>query len=313
MSNKFTNKKIFLAGKNGLLGSAIYKVLIKNENKAIILKPNSNELNLANFLETDRWFKKNRPHYVILAAAKAGGILDNMKNPVNYMMDNIKIQTNVIECSYKYNVKKLIFIGSSCVYPKFSKNPIVESSLLEGKLEETNQWYAITKIHGIKMCQAFHDQFNCNFSSVMPCNLFGVNDKFSDNNSHVIPALIKKFHNAKVKNKKKVEVWGSGKVKREFLFSEDCAKAIYLILKSNKYFDLINIGSGKDISIKNLSKKIKNIINYRGDIKFNKKMPDGVKKKKLDIKKIKKLGWKEEVSLSEGIKLVYSDFMKNHL
>jgi len=313
MSNKFTNKKIFLAGKNGLLGSAIYKVLIKNENKSIILKPNSNELNLANFLETDRWFKKNRPHYVILAAAKAGGILDNMNNPVNYMMDNIKIQTNVIECSYKYKIKKLIFIGSSCVYPKFSKNPIVESSLLEGKLEETNQWYAITKIHGIKMCQAFHDQFNCNFSSVMPCNLFGINDKFSDNNSHVIPALIKKFHNAKVKNKKKVEVWGSGKVKREFLFSEDCAKAIYLILKSNKYFDLINIGSGKDISIKNLSKKIKNIINYRGDIKFNKKMPDGVKKKKLDIKKIKKLGWKEEVSLSEGIKLVYSDFMKNHL
>ena len=163
------------------------------------------------------------------------------------------------------------------------------------------------------MCQAFHDQFNCNFSSVMPCNLFGINDKFSDNNSHVIPALIKKFHNAKVKNKKKAEVWGSGKVKREFLFSEDCAKAIYLILKSKKYFDLINIGSGKDISIKNLSKKIKNIINYRGDIKFNKKMPDGVKKKKLDIKKIKKLGWKEEVSLSEGIKLVYSDFMKNHL
>jgi len=313
MSNKFTNKKIFLAGKNGLLGSAIYKVLIKNENKAIILKPNSNELNLANFLETDRWFKKNRPHYVILAAAKAGGILDNMKNPVNYMMDNIKIQTNVIECSYKYNVKKLIFIGSSCVYPKFSKNPIVESSLLEGKLEETNQWYAITKIHGIKMCQAFHDQFNCNFSSVMPCNLFGFNDKFSDNNSHVIPALIKKFHNAKVKNKKNVEVWGSGKVKREFLFSEDCARAIYLILKSNKYFDLINIGSGKDISIKNLSKKIKSIINYPGDIKFNKKMPDGVKKKKLDIKKIKKLGWKEEVSLSYGIRLVYSDFLKNHL
>jgi GDP-L-fucose synthase len=313
MSNKFTNKKIFLAGKNGLLGSAIYKVLIKNENKAIILKPNSNELNLAKFLETDRWFKKNKPHYVILAAAKAGGILDNMNNPVNYMMDNIKIQTNVIECSYKYKIKKLIFIGSSCVYPKFSKNPIVESSLLEGKLEETNQWYAITKIHGIKMCQAFHDQFNCNFSSVMPCNLFGINDKFSDNNSHVIPALIKKFHNAKVKNKKKAEVWGSGKVKREFLFSEDCAKAIYLILKSNKYFDLINIGSGKDISIKNLSKKIKNIINYRGDIKFNKKMPDGVKKKKLDIKKIKKLGWKEEVSLSEGIKLVYSDFLKNHL
>jgi GDP-L-fucose synthase len=249
---------------------------------------------------------------VILAAAKAGGILDNMKNPVNYMMDNIKIQTNVIECSYKYNVKKLIFIGSSCVYPKFSKNPIVESSLLEGRLEETNQWYAITKIHGIKMCQAFHDQFNCNFSSVMPCNLFGINDKFSDNNSHVIPALIKKFHNAKVKNKKNVEVWGSGKVKREFLFSEDCAKAIYLILKSNKYFDLINIGSGKDISIKNLSKKIKSIINYLGDIKFNKRMPDGVKKKKLDIKKIKKLGWKEEVSLSSGIRLVYSDFLKNH-
>lgn len=313
MSNNFTNKKIFLAGKKGLLGSAIHKVLIKNENKAIILKPNSNELNLENFLETDRWFKKNRPHYVILAAAKSGGILDNMNNPVNYMMSNIKIQTNVIESSFKYKIKKLIFIGSSCVYPKFSKNPIVESSLLGGKLEETNQWYAITKIHGIKMCQAFHDQFNCNFSSVMPCNLFGINDKFSSNNSHVIPALIKKFHNAKVKNKKNVEVWGSGKVKREFLFSEDCARAIYLILKSNKYFDLINIGSGKDISIKNLSKKIKNIINYQGDIKFNKKMPDGVKKKKLDIKKIKKLGWKEEVTLSEGIKLVYSDFLKNHL
>lgn len=313
MNNTFKNKKIFIAGGRGLLGSAIYKVLIKNENKAIILKPNSTELDLSNLSKTNLWFKKNRPNYVILAAAKAGGILDNMKSPVNYMLDNIKIQTNVIECSYKYKVKKLIFIGSSCVYPKFSKNPIKEDSLLEGRLEETNQWYAITKIHGIKMCQAFHNQFNCNFSSVMPCNLFGINDKYNENNSHVIPALIKKFYFAKVNKKKSAEVWGSGKVKREFLFAEDCARAIYLILKSKEYFDLINIGSGKEISIKDLSEKIKKIVNFNGCIKYNKKMPDGVKQKKLDIKKIKKLGWKEEISLSEGIKLVYSNFLKNYL
>ena len=286
----FRNKKIFIAGKNGLLGSAIYKIFKKKEPNSKLLIPSSKSLDLKNLSKTEKWFKKNKPDYVILAAARAGGILDNMKNPTNFMIDNIKIQTNIITLSYKYKVKKLMFIGSSCVYPKNAKNPIKEKDLLAGKLEETNQWYAITKIHGLKFCQAYKKQFNSNFVSVMPTNLYGYNDKYGQS-SHVIPALIKKFLIAIKKKDKFVEVWGSGKPKREFLFADDCADAIHFLMKRDKYFELINIGNKNDITIKKLAILIKKKTNYDGKIIFNTSMPDGVMQKKLDISKLQNLGW----------------------
>ena len=306
----FKNKKIFIAGKNGLLGSAIYKVFKTKEPRAKYLIPSSKQLDLTNLNKTENWFKINRPDYVVIAAAKASGILDNMKSPTFYMVDNIKIQTNLISLSHKYKVRKLIFIGSSCIYPKFSKNPIKEENLLNGFLEETNQWYAITKIHGIKFCEAYKNQFNSNFVSVMPTNLYGINDKYDEKTSHVIPALIKKFLIAKKKKKKIVEIWGSGNPKREFLFSEDCAEAIYTIMKRDKYYNLINIGSDEEIKIKDLALMIKKITNYKGNIIFNKKMPDGVKQKKLDITKLKKLGWRQKTNLKDGIQIVINEISK---
>ncbi len=309
----FKNKKIFIAGRSGLLGSAIYRVFKKKEPLAKLLTPPSKALDLTNLSKTENWFKKNKPEYVILAAAKAAGIYDNINNPTTYMVDNIKIQTNIITLSHKYNIKKLIFIGSSCIYPKFSKNPIKEESLLDGALEDTNQWYAITKIHGIKFCEAFKKQFNSNFISVMPTNLYGINDKFYDDKvSHVIPALIKKFLVAKKNKSKKVEIWGTGNPKREFLFADDCAEAIYTIIRKKLYFKLINIGSDEEIKIKDLALLIKKIINFNGKLKFNKNMPDGVKQKKLDITKLKKLGWKQKINLEKGIKIVVNE-MSNRI
>ena len=306
----FRNKKIFIAGKNGLLGNSIKKIFKIKEPYSKLLTPSSKDLDLTNLTKTEKWFKKHKPDYVIIAAAKAAGILDNIQRPTIYMIDNIKIQTNLIYLSHKYKVKKLIFIGSSCIYPKYAKNPIKEESLLSGALEETNQWYAITKIHGVKFCQAYKKQFNSNFISVMPTNLYGVNDKYDEQTSHVIPALIKKFLFEKKKKSKSVEIWGSGSPKREFLFSEDCAEAIHKIMKRNKYYDLINVGSDEEIKIKDLALKIKKITNFRGDLKFNKKMPDGVMQKKLDITKIKKLGWKQKINLNEGIKLIVNEISK---
>lgn len=306
----FRNKKIFIAGKNGLLGNAIKKVFKIKEPHSKLLTPSSKDLDLTNLTKTEKWFKKHKPDYVIIAAAKAAGILDNIQRPTIYMIDNIKIQTNLISLSHKYKVKKLIFIGSSCIYPKYAKNPIKEESLLSGALEETNQWYAITKIHGVKFCQAYKKQFNSNFVSVMPTNLYGIHDKYDEKTSHVIPALIKKFLIAKKKKNKNVEIWGSGNPRREFLFSEDCAEAIYIIMKRDKYYNLINIGSDEEIKIKDLAILIKKITNYKGNIIFNKKMPDGVKQKKLDITKLKKLGWKQKTSLKDGIQIVINEISK---
>jgi len=306
----FKNKKIFIAGKNGLLGSAIFRFFKNKESNSKLLTPTSKELDLTNLVKTEKWFKKNKPDYVILAAAKAAGIYDNMHSPTKYMIDNIKIQTNVITLCHKHNVKKLMFIGSSCIYPKFAKNPIKEDSLLTASLEETNQWYAITKIHGVKCCEAYKKQFNSNFISVMPTNLYGINDKYDEKISHVIPALIKRFLLAKKNMKKTVEVWGSGNPKREFLFADDCASAIYFIMKRDLKIDLVNIGSDKDISIKELAQTIKKIINYNGKILFNRSMPDGVLRKKLDISKLKNLGWKPSVKLQDGIKRVVDEISK---
>jgi GDP-L-fucose synthase len=300
-------KKIYIAGHSGFLGSAILKIFREKEKKFKFLLTSRKELDLRDTNNVNKWFRLNKPNYVIVAAAAAGGIMDNIKNPVKYILDNILIQTNIINSSHKYNVKKLIFIGSSCVYPKFSKIPIKETSLLTGQLEPTNQWYAISKIHGIKLCEAINIQYKKSFFSVMPTNLYGPNDKY-DERSHVIAALIKRFHDAKINKKKKVVVWGTGNPKREFLYVDDCGYAIYKIFNSRSKQKLINIGTGKDISIYKLALLIKKVIGFRGNIVFDRKKPDGVKIKTLDISLIRKIGWKPKVDLEEGLKKTYENY-----
>ena len=300
-------KKIYIAGHSGFLGSAILKIFREKEKKFKFLLTSRKKLDLRDTNNVNKWFRLNKPNYVIIAAAVAGGIMDNIKNPVKYILDNILIQTNIINSSHKYNVKKLIFIGSSCVYPKFSKIPIKETSLLTGQLEPTNQWYAISKIHGIKLCEAINIQYKKSFFSVMPTNLYGPNDKY-DERSHVIAALIKRFHDAKINKKKEVVVWGTGNPKREFLYVDDCGYAIYKIFNSRSKQKLINIGTGKDISIYKLALLIKKVIGFRGNIVFDKKKPDGVKIKTLDISLIRKIGWKPKVDLEEGLKKTYENY-----
>lgn len=300
--------KVFITGHKGLLGSSIFKELKKKKNIKILTVDRKN-LDLENYQKLEKWFKNNKPDFVINAAAKAGGIEDNDKYPVDYMIINIKIQTNLIDLSHKYKVKKFLFIGSSCIYPKFSKVPIKETELLKGELEPTNQWYALTKIHGVKLCEALNKQYGLNYSCVMPTNLFGPNDKY-DERSHVIPALIKRMHFAKVNNKKYVKVWGDGRPKREFLYVNDCAKIICKFLFDKKYYKLVNIGTGKDISIKQLAEIIKKVVGFNGKIKFDKKMPNGVMRKTLDISKIKKLRLNNFTDFQNAMKLTYNDFLK---
>lgn len=301
-------KKLYIAGHQGMLGSAIYRIV--NKKNIRILSATKKQLNLENFNQVEKWFKKNRPDYVIIAAAKAGGILDNSKYPVDYMLVNIKIQTNIISLSHKYNVKKLIFIGSSCIYPKFSKTPIKETELLTGSLEPTNQWYALSKIHGVKLCEAYNKQYKSNFSCVMPTNLFGPNDKY-DERSHVIPALIKRIHHAKINKIPFVKVWGNGKPKREFMYVEDCAKIICKILFRKKYYKLVNIGTGQEITIKQLARIICKIINYKGKIKFDTKMPNGVMRKILDNSIIKKIKLDKFMNFEKALALTYKSYLKS--
>jgi len=301
------NKKLFIAGHQGMLGSAIYKIIKKKNIR--ILSATKKQLNLENFIQVEKWFKKNRPNYVIIAAAKAGGILDNSKYPVDYMLVNIKIQINIISLSHKYNVEKLIFVGSSCIYPKLSKNPIKEEELLTGSLEPTNQWYALSKIHGVKLCEAYHKQYKRNYSCVMPTNLYGPNDKYGDS-AHVIPALIKRMHEAKINKKKYIEVWGDGRPKREFMYVEDCAKVICKILFSKRYYPIINIGTRNEVTIKYLAEKISKIVGFKGKIKFDTKKPNGTMRKLLDISKIKNLKNISFTDFEIGLKITYKDFIR---
>ncbi|MBN1445124.1 MAG: GDP-L-fucose synthase [Candidatus Omnitrophica bacterium] len=303
--------KIYIAGHTGLVGSAVLKELTRKGYKNLVFK-SSKELDLKNQKETEVFFKKERPEYVFLCAAKVGGILANSSYPAQFIYENLAIQNNVIHFSYKYGARKLLFLGSSCIYPKLAVQPIKENSLLSGYLEETNKPYAVAKIAGITMCQSYNAQYKTNFISAMPTNLYGPGDRFDAETSHVIPALLLNFHRAKKENKKFAVVWGTGKPRREFLYIEDLAKALVFLMKFYNGPDIINVGTGEDISIKELAYIIKEVVGFKGSIRFDASKPDGTPRKLLDVSNIRSLGWQPEIPLEEGLKKEYRWFLKNY-
>ena len=308
MKNNKSKTKIWIAGHNGMVGSAILRNLKRKKFNLLTVSKDKLDLRVQN--DVEKWLGKNKPDIIFLAAARVGGILENNNYPADFISDNLQIQTNVITSAYKIKVKKIIFLGSACVYP-ISNKPIKETDLLSGRLEPTNRAYSVAKIAGIEMCRFFSEQYGLNYLSVQPNNLYGPNDNFSAKSGHVIPALIKKMYDAKIKNKKICEIWGSGKPKREFLFVDDLAEALFFILEKYKQLEPINIGSGSEITMEDLAIKIKKIIGFNGKLIFNKKYPDGVNRKFLDSSKIKKLGWEPKTSLDKGLKLTVDWFIKN--
>lgn len=302
------NAKIYIAGHRGMVGSAIHRKLAK-EGYTDIVTRTSKELDLRDQVAVKEFFEQEKPDYVFLAAAKVGGIVANNTYRADFLYENLAIQNNVIHQSYKQGVKKLMFLGSSCIYPKLAPQPLKEEYLLTGLLEETNEPYAIAKIAGIKMCEAYRAQYGCNFISVMPTNLYGFNDNYHPENSHVLPALIRRFHEAKINETPQVTIWGSGSPLREFLFADDLAEACYYLMQNYDEPTLINIGTGEDISIKDLALLIKKVIGYEGTLTFDSSKPDGTPRKLMDVSKLHKLGWKHKVELEQGIKLAYEDFL----
>jgi GDP-L-fucose synthase len=298
------NSKIYIAGHNGMVGSAIWRNL-ESKGYFNLLGKDKDELDLLNQQDVIDLFKKEKPQYVILAAAKVGGILANNAKRAQFIYENLMIQANIIHQSYLFGVEKLLFLGSSCIYPKFAPQPMNENYLMTGILEETNEPYAIAKIAGIKMCEAYRDQYGCNFISVMPTNLYGLNDNYDLNNSHVLPALIRKFHEAKLAGQEFVEIWGTGDPKREFLHADDMASACVFIMQNYNESKFLNIGCGEDISIRELALLIKRIVGYKGNMIFDKTKPDGTPRKLLDITRLKATGWKPTISLEEGIADIY--------
>jgi len=298
------NSKIYIAGHKGLVGSAITRLLQKEGYKNLILKTRQ-ELDLLNQQAVSDFFKKEKPKYVFLAAAKVGGIMANQTYPANFIYENLQIQTNIIHNSYLNGIKKLLFLGSSCIYPKLAPQPLKEKYLLTGDLEPTNKPYSLAKIAGIATCQSYNKQYKTNFISVMPTNIYGPNDNFDLQNAHALPALIRKFHEAKLNNKKEVVVWGSGKAKREFLYTDDLADACLFLMKNYNSSEIINIGTGEDLSIRELTEKIKETVGYDGKIVWDKTKPDGTPRKLLDVSKITKLGWKYKIGLENGLKITY--------
>lgn len=303
------DNKIYIAGHNGLVGSALLKKL-KNEGYTNIIVKNRQELDLENQSHTKEFFYKERPEYVFLCAALVGGIHDNNTRRADFIYKNLQIQNNIIHCSYKFNVKKLLFLGSSCIYPKNSPQPIKEEYLLTSELEKTNEPYAISKIAGVKMCESYREQYNCNFISVMPTNLYGSEkDNYDLEKSHVFAAMIRKFHDAKVNNTD-VNLWGDGTIYREFLHVDDLANALLFLMLNYNEKEHINIGSGKDLTIYDLAMKIKNIVNFQGNINWDKSKPNGTYRKLLDVSKINNLGWQHKINLDDGIKMTYEIFLK---
>ncbi len=306
------NSKIFLAGHKGLVGSAVLRKLLKDKYNNIIIA-DKKKLNLLDQNKVFKFLKKKKPDIVIIAAARVGGILHNTTHGADFIYQNLQIQNNLIHGSFKNKVKKIIFLGSSCIYPKFSKQPIKESYLLDGKLEETNTSYATAKIAGVKMCEAYNNQYKTNYICLMPSNVYGPNDNYDSLNSHFFPALIKKAHECKIKNKKYLEVWGTGKSFRELIYVDDVADACIFFMNKKTKETLINIGSGKDMRIKDYAKFIINKLNLDVKLKFNLSKPDGVFRKLLDISIAKKYGWKAKTSLSKGFDFTYEAFLKNKI
>lgn len=296
---------IFVAGHQGMVGASLVRRLNK-EGFHNLLTRSSAALDLRNQQKVDAFFAAERPDYVFLAAAKVGGIKANHVYQAEFLYDNLMIQCNVLKAAQQYGVKKLLFLGSSCIYPKYAAQPIQESSLLTGPLEESNQWYALAKISGIDLCKAYHQQYGCRFISVMPTNLYGPGDNYNLETSHVLPALLRKFHEAKKYKLASVTLWGSGHPKREFMHVDDCADACLFLMENYEDTDIVNIGVGTDLSILSLAHKIKALVGYEGDIVFDASVPDGTPRKWLDVSKINGLGWKANISLSEGLASVYA-------
>lgn len=305
--------KIFVAGHRGMVGSAIVRNLKYNGYSNLVLRTSA-QLDLTDCNAVSRFFDKEKPDYIFLAAAKVGGIMANQLYKADFIYANMMIQSNVIHQAYKTGVTKLLFLGSSCIYPKLAKQPIKESYLLTGLLEETNDAYAIAKIAGIKMCEAYRDQYGCNFISLMPTNLYGPNDNYDLDKSHVLPSLLKKICNAKQNDDTEAIVWGSGRPRREFLHVDDLANACIFLMNSYNDSDIINIGSGTDISISELAHLIQKIVGYQGTLVFDKSKPDGTPRKLLDVSKLTDLGWKYSIKLEEGIISTYLDYWdKNYI
>jgi GDP-L-fucose synthase len=303
--------KIYVAGHRGMVGSAIVRKLQKEGFNNLLLRTSS-ELDLRNQVAVQEFMLEEKPDYVFLAAAKVGGILANNTYRAEFIYDNIMIQSNLIHASYLNGVKKLLFLGSSCIYPKMAPQPLKEDYLLTGELEYTNEPYAIAKIAGIKMCDSYRAQYGCNFISVMPTNLYGPNDNYSLQNSHVLPALIRKFHEAKLKNEPAVVMWGTGNPRREFLHADDLADACFFLMQQYNEPGLINIGTGEDITIKDLALMVKDVVGYTGNIEHDLSKPDGTPRKLMSVDKLHSLGWKARIDLREGIEAVYREFAQKH-
>lgn len=302
--------KIYVAGHGGLVGSAIVRRLKKDGYLNLLLKTR-NELDLLSQLAVSEFFEKEKPDYVFLAAAKVGGILANKSRKADFIYENLQIQNNLIGGAWKSNVKKLLFLGSSCIYPKMCPQPIKEEYFMTGPLEETNDAYAIAKIAGIKMCQSFNKQYGTKFISVMPTNLYGPGDNFDLESSHVLPAMIRKFHEAKVCRAKEVVLWGTGSPKREFLYVDDLADAVVFLMKNYSQSEIVNIGTGEDLSIKELAETIRTVIGFEGNIVWDTRKPDGTPRKWLDVDKLNSLGWKYSITLPDGIRTTYEWFFDN--
>jgi GDP-L-fucose synthase len=306
MMNK--SAKIYVAGHRGMVGSAIYRKL-EQEGYSNLCAATSSELDLKNTVAVEKFFSENHPEYVFLAAAKVGGILSNSVYPADFLYDNLMIQNNVIEASFRYNVKKLLFLGSSCIYPKFAPQPINEDSLLSGYLETSNEAYAIAKIAGIKLCQAYYKQHGRKFISVMPTNLYGYGDNYHPENSHVLPALIRRFHEAKENSSKEVVIWGSGTPLREFMFADDVGAACFFLMQQYDEPGIINIGTGEEVSILELAQIIAEVVGYQGKVGFDRTKPDGTPRKLMDSSRLHNLGFRHQISLKEGIRITYQDFL----
>lgn len=302
---------IYVAGHRGLVGSAIVRALTRQGYANLIVKPRS-ELDLRDRSAVDAFFRVHKPAYVFLAAARVGGILANSTYPVEFLLENLEIHTHILRASHEHAVKKLFFLGSSCIYPKFAEQPITEDALLTGPLEPTNKAYAIAKIAGITLCQSYWEEYGDRFIAAMPTNLYGPNDNFDLQTSHVLPALMRKFHEAKERNAPTVTLWGTGTPRREFLHVDDCAEACLFLMKQYEQPEIVNIGTGEDLPIAELGRLIARIVGFRGEIVFDPSKPDGMPRKQLNVDKIHRLGWRHRIPLEEGIRSTYDWLLKNH-